>query len=129
MFKVYFSNPDIEENRYYHFYFYTIKETPSKKHGMCYTIVKRVLPSSFSIFTETLVINEDRYQEIFLKLKMDWDIDLYLHEKGEEIWIALDIIPSELDLKYDTIDASNDDGLVKAEIKVSNLVWYHIVRN
>jgi hypothetical protein len=96
---------------------------------MCYTIVKRVLPSSFSIFTETLVINEDRYQEIFLKLKMDWDIDLYLHEKGEEIWIALDIIPSELDLKYDTIDASNDDGLVKAEIKVSNLVWYHIVRN
>jgi hypothetical protein len=56
---------------------YNITETPSKLHGMCFTIEKK-----------TNITNMD---PLVLNVTMDWDIDLYLHEKGEELWIGLGI--------------------------------------
>jgi hypothetical protein len=54
-----------------------------------------------------------------MAFKMDWDLDIYLHERGDEVWIALGSTPSELALNHDTIDASNEDGIRVASIKAT----------
>jgi hypothetical protein len=86
----------------------TIKETPTQRHGMCYTIEKKELVTK-------------RYSFIVMNFNMDWDIDIYLHEKGDELWIALGSTPSELALNHDTIDASNEDGMRAASIKATKI--------